>query len=78
MGNTATAPVALREIASQASPLQNRFSPMAQTWVTLRDLPSEYSFDQALLLCEADRDTWVAWVPDHGEVRLDRAQFFRA
>jgi hypothetical protein len=28
------------------------------------------------LLCQESPDTWVAWVPDHGEVVLDRSQFY--
>lgn len=46
------------------------------SWVKLIELPSEYSADEALLLCQESPDTWVAWVPDHGEVRLDRSNFY--
>ncbi len=46
------------------------------SWVKLFDLPSEYSSDQALLLCQESLDTWVAWVLDHGEVLLDRSNFY--
>lgn len=52
------------------------FVPQVGTWVNLRDLVSPLSHDQALLLCEASVEHWVAWVPDHGEALLTRAQFF--
>jgi hypothetical protein len=38
-------------------------------------LPSPYSFDEALLLCEQDRGRWVAWIPDFGEIILIEGQF---
>ncbi|MGV2388850.1 MAG UNVERIFIED_CONTAM: hypothetical protein LVR29_12945 [Microcystis novacekii LVE1205-3] len=34
--------------------------PQANTWVQLRMLPSPYSFDEALLLCEQDQ-RHVGW-----------------
>lgn len=46
------------------------------SWVKLLDLPSEYSYHEAKLLCQADENTWVAWVPDHGETLLERSQFY--
>jgi hypothetical protein len=46
------------------------------TWVKLLQLPGEYAFDEAKLLCQESSDTWVAWVPDFGEVVLDRSQFY--
>lgn len=64
------------------------FAPAPYLWVKLRDLLSDYSYDEALLLCEVaaepSRDfdpnsapqEWVAWVPDVGEVRLQRHQFY--
>lgn len=44
-------------------------------WVRLRQPLSAYSPNEALLLCEEAEDSWVAWVPDLGEVRLHRYQF---
>ncbi|ARI83171.1 Genome sequencing data, contig C319 (fragment) [Microcystis aeruginosa PCC 9808] len=38
-------------------------------------LPSPYSFDEALLLCEQDQGRWVAWIPDFGEIILIEGQF---
>lgn len=46
------------------------------TWVKLLQRNSEYAFDEAVLLCQESPDTWVAWVPDYGEVVLDRSQFY--
>ncbi|MUL38893.1 hypothetical protein [Gloeocapsopsis dulcis] len=46
------------------------------TWVKLLQLPSEYAFDEAKLLCQESLDTWSAWVPDHGEVVLHRSHFY--
>lgn len=39
-------------------------------WVSLSVLPSEYADDMALLLCEADTDQWVTWIPGLGEIQL--------
>ncbi|NJL49558.1 MAG: hypothetical protein HC929_21655 [Leptolyngbyaceae cyanobacterium SM2_5_2] len=47
------------------------------TWVTLLQLPSQYAAREAKLLCQASPNTWVAWVPDHGEIVLDRSHFYR-
>ena len=54
------------------SPKQ-KFQP--DTWVQLLELPSEYSFAEALLLCQHSPDEWVAWIPDHGEAVLKESQF---
>lgn len=45
-------------------------------WVKLNGLPSEYSFEEALLLCQQEGGKWLAWVPDHGEVVLNRSDFY--
>jgi hypothetical protein len=59
------------------APITPAFAPTPDLWVQLRDLPSDYSSDQALLLCEEPGDRWAAWVPDHGEIHLHRSQFIR-
>lgn len=46
------------------------------TWVKLLQPPSNFAYDQAKLLCQASDDTWAAWVPNHGEVLLDRSHFY--
>lgn len=45
------------------------------TWVQLHELPSPYSYDQALLLCQHSDTEWIVWVPEHGEMLLHRSQF---
>ncbi len=50
------------------------FVPQADQWVQLRDTLSDYSANEALLLCEAGADQWVAWVPNIGQVMLGREQ----
>ncbi|MBW4521442.1 MAG: hypothetical protein KME16_17310 [Scytolyngbya sp. HA4215-MV1] len=52
------------------------FNPQPSTWVRLRELPSTYSFDEALLLCRAADDRWLAWIPDFGEILLEPGQFY--
>lgn len=52
---------------------QQKFKP--DTWVKLLELPSKFSFDEALLLCQISEDKWVAWIPDHGEAMLNVSQF---
>jgi hypothetical protein len=45
-------------------------------WVKLLQSPSNYAFDEAKLLCQESPDTWFAWVPDYGEVTVDRSGFY--
>ena len=47
----------------------------ASTWVKLLELPSSFSFDEALLVCQISEDEWIAWIPDHGEAVLNTSQF---
>ncbi|KYC43349.1 hypothetical protein WA1_11785 [Scytonema hofmannii PCC 7110] len=51
------------------------YSLQANNWVKLIELPSPYSFDEALLLCQVSQDEWLAWIPDHGEAVLNNRQF---
>ena len=53
------------------------FVPQARTWVRLRDPLSEYSEDQALLLCEEEEGVWVSWVPGYGEAHVNREQILK-
>jgi hypothetical protein len=46
------------------------------TWVKLLQRPNPYAADEAKLLCQGSDNVWVAWVPDHGEVVLDRSHFY--
>jgi hypothetical protein len=45
------------------------------TWVRLREQPSPYCQDEALLLCRHSETEWLAWMPDYGELVLHRSQF---
>jgi hypothetical protein len=42
----------------------------AGKWVKILEIPSVYSFDQGLLLCQISNHEWLAWIPDHGEAVL--------
>lgn len=48
----------------------------SDTWVKLLHRPNEYSYDEAKLLCQESPDTWVAWIPDYGEIILHRSSFY--
>jgi hypothetical protein len=63
-------------IKPYVNPSQQEFQ--ADTWVHLLELPSTFSFDEALLLCQLAEDEWVAWIPDHGEAVLHTRQFCQA
>lgn len=60
-------------IKSYVNPTQQEFQ--ADTWVQLLELPSTFSFDEALLLCQSSDDEWVAWIPNYGEAVLHTSQF---
>jgi hypothetical protein len=45
-------------------------------WVTLLEPLTEFACDEAMLLCQDADESWIAWVPDHGEVVLNRSQFY--
>ncbi len=47
----------------------------ANTWVHLLELPSDFSSDEALLLCQISDDEWVTWIPEYGEAVLTTRQF---
>ncbi len=46
------------------------------TWVKLENPPTEYSFEEAILLCQESPETWVAWIPNYGEICLHRRDFY--
>lgn len=46
------------------------------TWVKLLQPPSEFAAEEALLMCQESLNRWIAWVPEHGEVILDRGDFY--
>ena len=49
--------------------------PQPNTWVKLLELLNPYCHNEALLLCRISDREWVAWIPDHGEARIDIEQF---
>lgn len=77
MANTksAKASVTSQSTATVASAAEEAFKPESGLWVALRDAPSPYSHDEALLLCETFPGEWVSWVPGYGEITLSRGQF---
>lgn len=48
----------------------------SSTWVRLAKPLSPFSHDEAMLLCQASAEEWIAWVPDHGEVMLHLSEFY--
>ncbi len=48
--------------------------PESNTWVQLL-MQERFDDEEALLLCQESEDQWVAWIPSHGETRLDIGQF---
>lgn len=48
----------------------------SNTWVKLKALPSPYSYDEALLLCQSEGGSWIAWIPEYGEIQLFPGQFY--
>ncbi|BAZ38600.1 hypothetical protein NIES4101_45390 [Calothrix sp. NIES-4101] len=39
-------------------------------WVKIQEIPSPYSFDEAMLLCQISNHEWITWIPDYGEAIL--------
>ncbi len=46
------------------------------TWVKLLESQSEYAFGEAKLLCEQSPNTWMVWIPDHGQAILNKSDFY--
>ncbi|MGG6293284.1 hypothetical protein ACQ4M4_02580 [Leptolyngbya sp. AN02str] len=62
--------------SATGKPMGQLLGDRTSSWVKLLYPPSECSFDEALLLCQESADCWIAWVPDHGEVRLSTGSFY--
>jgi len=45
-------------------------------WVQLLQGPQPRSRPVAELLCQESTATWIARIPNHGEIVLDRSQFY--
>ncbi len=57
-------------------PVSNgQFAIAPSVWVKLLLLPEAFCSDEALLLCQYSDSQWLAWIPDYGEILLDRGQF---
>ena len=64
---------------AQIFPIDRNLQPLqANTWVHLQELPSPYSFSEALLICPQDQDHWLVWIPDHGEAVLPQQYLLTA
>jgi hypothetical protein len=50
--------------------------PAPSTWVKLNQCPGLCSSDEALLLCQVTQNQWLVWVPDYGELILEREGFY--
>ena len=59
------------------TPVEAAFAPQEGLWVQLRNRPSDFAFDQALLLCETFPGEWITWIPGFGEMTLTRGQFLQ-
>jgi hypothetical protein len=46
------------------------------SWVKLYQSPNDYSEEEALLLCEKSSGVWVSWIPNYGEITLDKSEFY--
>ena len=46
------------------------------SWVQLLQSPRRGMDARARLLCQESLSTWIAWIPNHGEIVLDRSQFY--
>jgi hypothetical protein len=75
MGQVAS--VAIQSSTDRPVAAIDRFMPQRDLWVQLRNPPTQYAEDVALLVCAADVDVWVAWVPGYGEILLNRSAFHR-
>jgi hypothetical protein len=65
-------------VSQPTSPdIESSFQPESGMWVALRDDLSDYSHEEALLLCELFPGEWVSWVPGFGEATLSRGQFYQ-
>ncbi len=64
-----------QSLARLSHPTRPDVASLASIWVNLRPSPGALPGEQALLLCQASEREWVAWIPDYGEVLLDRDAF---
>ncbi|WP_373479610.1 hypothetical protein [Geminocystis sp.] len=46
------------------------------SWVKLYHSPNSYSEKEAILLCEKSSGIWVSWIPEYGEIILNKSDFY--
>lgn len=46
------------------------------TWVKLNIEVSEYAYDEAKLICQKSEEKWIGWIPNYGEIDLERSDFY--
>jgi len=63
------------EVRLQPLPFAHTANLVPSSWVRLLKPPTDFSFDEALLLCRDAENLWLAWVPDYGELRLAADEF---
>jgi hypothetical protein len=66
--------LAWQKLGDRSIETSRRYEP--STWVKLSNPPTAFSFDEAWLLCQCDDDTWLAWIPDYGEILLNVDEFY--
>ena len=72
---TPTKTAAALKSATNPSTYQPNSESNIDQWVSLHEAPSDYSHDEALLLCELQPGEWVSWVPGYGEIVIHLDQF---
>jgi len=40
------------------------------TWLKLFNLPDFLYFNEAILMCQTNENSWLAWIPDYGVILL--------
>ncbi|HIK14460.1 MAG TPA: hypothetical protein IGS53_04095 [Leptolyngbyaceae cyanobacterium M33_DOE_097] len=66
----------LREATrSRSAYATTAYPPAESVWVVLQSFAAELCGQEALLLCRTGETKWLAWVPDYGEVTLERGMF---
>ncbi|NEP24104.1 MAG: hypothetical protein F6J94_13910 [Moorea sp. SIO1F2] len=46
----------------------------SQVWVKAPDIPNSIHCEEALILCRQSENTWLAWIPDYGEIILSDSE----
>ncbi|NES81606.1 MAG: hypothetical protein F6K10_09465 [Moorea sp. SIO2B7] len=46
----------------------------SQVWVKAPDIPNSIHCEEALILGRESENTWLAWIPDYGEIILSDSE----